>query len=139
MLYYTSNTILLASPCLGTFMISHFQLLKLLVKIRITDEGSVPEMRILSILLIKSDFKWCIHLNRSLFLYLNQYKKRLLLRYVHHFESDLINNMDHMRISGTEPSSVILNQTKFKKLKIDTKRCRNKINPKGWCNKPTKL
>ena len=29
-----------------------------------------------------------------------------------HFKSDLINNMDHMRISGTEPSSVILNQTK---------------------------
>ena len=30
-----------------------------------------------------------------------KYKKRLLLRYIHHFESDLINNMDHMRISGT--------------------------------------
>ena len=27
-------------------------------------------------------------------------------------KSDLINNMDHMRISGTEPSSVILSQTK---------------------------
>ena len=25
---------------------------------------------------------------------------------------DLINNMDHMRISGTQPSSVILSQTK---------------------------
>ena len=25
----------------------------------------------------------------------------------------LINNMDHMRISGTEPSSVILRQTKY--------------------------
>ena len=37
---------------------------------RITDEGSVPEMRIWSILLIKSDLKWCIHLSRSLFLYL---------------------------------------------------------------------
>ena len=22
-------------------------------------------------------------------------------RYIHHFKSDLINNMDHMRISGT--------------------------------------
>ena len=34
--------------------------------------------------------------------------------------SDLINNMEHMRISGTEPSSVILSQTKkFKKLKCD--------------------
>ena len=39
------------------------------VWLRITDEGSVPEMRIWSILLIKSDLKWCIHLNRSLFLY----------------------------------------------------------------------
>ena len=38
--------------------------------------------------------------------------KRLLLRCIHHFKSDLINNMDHMRISGTEPSSVILSQTK---------------------------
>ena len=35
----------------------------------------------------------------------------------------LINNMDHMRILGTEPSSVILSQNmKFKKLKsIDPK------------------
>ena len=41
-----------------------------------------------------------------------EYKKRLLLRCIHHFKSDLINNMDHMRISGTEPSSVILSQTK---------------------------
>ena len=41
-----------------------------------------------------------------------QYKTRLLLRCIHHFESDLIYNLDHMRISGTEPSSVILSQTK---------------------------
>ena len=27
---------------------------------------------------------------------------------IHHFKSDLIKNMDNMRISGTEPSSVIL-------------------------------
>ena len=40
-----------------------------------------------------------------------QYKKRLLLRCVHHFKADSINNMDHMRISGNEPSSVILGQT----------------------------
>ena len=32
----------------------------------------------------------------------------------------LINNMDHIRNSGTEPSSMILRQTKyFKKLKSD--------------------
>ena len=48
------------------------------------------------------------------------YKKRLLLKCIHHFESDLINNIDHMRISGTETSSVILSQTmKFKKLTSD--------------------
>ena len=41
-----------------------------------------------------------------------KYKKKLLLRCKHHFKSGLINNMDHMRISGTEPSSVILSQTK---------------------------
>ena len=46
-----------------------FQLLNYFVWLRITDEGSVPEMRIWSILLIKSDLKWCIHLSRSLFLY----------------------------------------------------------------------
>ena len=39
------------------------------------------------------------------------YKKGLLLRCIHHFKSDIINNMDHMRISGTESSSVILIQT----------------------------
>ena len=39
-------------------------------------------------------------------------KKRLLLRCIHHFKSDLINDMDHMRISGNEPSSVILSQRK---------------------------
>ena len=41
------------------------------VWLRITDEGSVPEMRIWSILLIKPDLEWCIHLSRSLFLYFN--------------------------------------------------------------------
>ena len=45
-----------------------------------------------------------------------KFKKRLLLRCIHHFKSRLINNMDHMRISGTEPSSVILSQTKVEKL-----------------------
>ena len=40
------------------------------VWLRITDKGSVPEMRIWSILLIKSNLRWCIRLSRSLFLYL---------------------------------------------------------------------
>ena len=35
----------------------------------ITDEGSLPEMGIWSIMLIKSDLKWCEHHSRSLFLY----------------------------------------------------------------------
>ena len=41
-----------------------------------------------------------------------KYNKKLLLRCIHHFKSDLINNMDHMRFSGDESSSVILDQTK---------------------------
>ena len=52
-----------------------------------------------------------------------QYKKRLILRCIHHLISDLINNMDHMRISGTKPCSVILNRTKYFK------------NLKKWCPK----
>ena len=68
-------------------------------------------------------------------------KKSLLLRCINHFESDLINNMDHMRISDTEPSSVILSQTKlFKKLKIDAQKCRTKLNrcdSKERCSNPT--
>ena len=48
------------------------------------------------------------------------------------FKSDIINNMDHMRISGTEPSSVIPSQTKyFEKVKSDAKKCQNKVKPKG--------
>ena len=41
------------------------------LRLRITDEGSVPEMRVWSISLIKSDLKWCIHLSRSLFFNFN--------------------------------------------------------------------
>ena len=50
---------------------SFLQLLKILFWLRITDEGSKLEMRIWSILLIKSDLKWYIHPSRSLFLYFN--------------------------------------------------------------------
>ena len=32
-------------------------------------------VRLWSILLIKSDLKWCIHLSRSLFLYFKEYKR----------------------------------------------------------------
>ena len=45
---------------------------------------------------------------------------KIILQCIHHFKSDLINSMDHMRISSTGPSSVILSKTKqFKKLKRD--------------------
>ena len=40
--------------------------------------------------------------------------------------------MDHMRISGTEPASVILSQTKrFKILKVIPKSAKNKVKPNG--------
>ena len=62
---------LLASASFGTFVTSLFNFLNYLVWLRITDEGSVPEMPILSILLMKSDLKWCIYVD--LFLYFNHF------------------------------------------------------------------
>ena len=51
-----------------------------------------------------------------------------------------MNNMDHMRISGNETSSVILYQTKwFQKLEKLPESAKKKLKPKGVCNKPTKL
>ena len=48
--------------------------------------------------------------------------------------------MDHIRISGTEPSSVFLSQTKnFQKLQIDARKCQNKLKQKGVVKKPTNL
>ena len=59
-------------------------------------------------------------------------KKRLLFRWIHHFKSDLINNMDYMRISGNEPSSVILSQTKLvQTLKMIARNCQNQAKAKG--------
>ena len=68
--------------------------------------------------------------NHTLFQFINipyiKYKKRLLLRCIHHFKVDLINNMDDMRISGTEPSSVILSQKRtggwFQKLESNVQK-----------------
>ena len=60
-----------------------------------------------------------------------QYKKRLLLICIHHFKSDLINNMDHMRISDNEPSSVVLSQrSNFKSWKEMSQTCQNKLKSK---------
>ena len=60
-IYYMVS--LLTSACFCTFVTSLFNFLNYFVRLRITDEGSVPEMRIWSTLLIKSDLKWCIHLD----------------------------------------------------------------------------
>ena len=53
----------------------------------------------------------------------NKYKKRLLLRCIHHFKSDVIHNIDHMRISGTEPSSVVLSQRSKENGRINIGKC----------------
>ena len=59
---------------------------------------------------------------------------------IHHFKTDLINNMDYMRISDNEPSSVILSQTKLLQSWNDCpKVSKPSWSQKGWCNKPTKL
>ena len=48
--------------------------------------------------------------------------------YTPFFKSGLINDMDHMRISDTEPSSVILSQTSsLKSWKVITKKYQNKL------------
>ena len=53
-----------------------------------------------------------------------KYVKKLLLRCIHHFISDLINNMDHMRISGTDPRQWFLaKQSSFKSWKVLPKKC----------------
>ena len=45
-----------------------------------------------------------------------------------------------MRISGNEPSSVVLSQTKrFQKLKIIAESSETSLSQKGWCNKPKEL
>ena len=55
----------------GHFLALFFNFYNYFLWLRITDEGSMPEMRIWSILFIKSALKWCIHLRRSLYLYFN--------------------------------------------------------------------
>ena len=55
--------------CFGTVLDTSYQLLKLLW-LRITYEGSVPKICNLSILLIKSDLKWCIQLSRVSFVFM---------------------------------------------------------------------
>ena len=57
------------------FLTSLYNFLKYFVWLRVIDEGSVPEMRIWTMLLITTDLKWCIHLGRSLFLNYIHFKK----------------------------------------------------------------
>ena len=59
-----------------------------------------------------------------------KYKMKFLLRLIHHFKTDLINNMDHMRISGTDQWS-LTKQSSFKNLKVLSQKCPNKLKPKG--------
>ena len=48
------------------------------------------------------------------------------------FKSDLINNMGHMCISGTETASVILSKNRsFKSWKVMSLKCRDKLKTKG--------
>ena len=54
---------------LDTFLASLFNFLNYCLWLRLTDEGSLPEMRVWSILLIESKLKWRIHHSISLFLY----------------------------------------------------------------------
>ena len=70
------------STKLGT---SLFNFLKPLSLARITDEGLVPGVRIWSILLIISDLKWCIHLSRSLFLYILMLISPTYSFYLHYY------------------------------------------------------
>ena len=59
-----------ALACFDTVWALLLNFLNYFVWLRITDEVSVPEMSIWSILSIKAGIKWCIHLSRSLFLYI---------------------------------------------------------------------
>ena len=72
-IYYMAS--LLAPASFGIFVTSLFNFLNYFVWLRIADEGSVPEICIWSILLMKSDLKWCIHLD--LFLYFNHFTHAL--------------------------------------------------------------
>ena len=73
---------LLALTSFGIFGVLYFNFCYYCLWLRITDEGSIPEMRIWSILLIKSDLKWCIHLSRSLYIVYKIQSKRRIFFYL---------------------------------------------------------
>ena len=61
------DTILFGFSLFWHVLVITFQLFILHVLLRVTDEGSVSEMRIWSISLIYFNQKWCKHLSRSLY------------------------------------------------------------------------
>ena len=66
------------------FWALHFNFFNFFVWLRITDEGSLPGMRIWSILLIESELKWCINLKRGLCIFLVINVRRAIWNQ-HHF------------------------------------------------------
>ena len=108
---------ILASVCFGTFGISLSNFWKYPVWLRIIDEGSVPELLIWSIILIKFYLKWCIHLSRSLLLYF-----------------DMINVLFwgpcefHRSFSGRDISGNVFNRLLWSSM-VDTEILLNNISP----------
>ena len=87
----------MASACLDTFgTLSNFW--NYFVWLRITDENSVPEMCILSILLIQSDLKWCILLSRSLFLAHLSRRLEWAIVIAHRPSSVVVCKLSHFRL-----------------------------------------
>ena len=72
-----------------------FNFLNYFLWLRITDEGLVPEMRIWSILLIKSDLKWCIHVSRSLFFNCITNTKRVSMKHLSHVSMCTLRQSPH--------------------------------------------
>ena len=72
------------------FWASFIIFLNYIVWLRITDEGSVPEMSMWSIVLIKYDLKWWLHLSRSLFLYWRAYLNVSALKYLETFNREIL-------------------------------------------------
>ena len=66
----------------GNFEASHYTFIWL----RITDEGSISEMCILSIWLFEFDLKFCIHLSRSPLLYFRTRRGRLFITHLYFFK-----------------------------------------------------
>ena len=71
---------LLAWACFATFGASLFNFLNRFLWLSITGEGSVPEMRIWSILLTKSKLKWHIHLRVALTGFMRYFICRVVLQ-----------------------------------------------------------